>query len=655
MLTVQHAQLNFNPTAAPYSDEYSDCYFSQAGAIAECQHVFIHGNLLNQRWQYNNFRIAELGFGCGINFLTTCTEWLQQADQSARLDYISFEKHPVQRQQLQRIYQTIAVDQSLGADLLRQYPLPLKGFHRLHFAKQRITLTLIFGDALRQLKECDFQVDAWYLDGFAPSKNPALWSQAIADEVYRLTRHGGTLATYSVATSVKQHFQHAGFELHKQAGYADKKHMLTGVCHKPDQQQHYHFKDKSWLKQAAVKIARKEAIIIGGGLAGFCVAGALAQRGWQCTIIDREPAPAMAGSGNQNAILMPRLSVDHDIQSQLTLQGFLFSQQFFNMLDQHQNSPLWHGCGAIQIARDSMQAERMQRIVGQENIPAQLIQVIDQHQACALSHCQLTAGGWYIPLAGWIVPRQLCLALQAHYPEQIKFVGGEHVTALEPHEGGWQVCSHKQTLAAAEHVILANATAVAQFAQSQWCQLHAKRGQLTHLPCTQSHVHPQTIICSDIYLTPAVNQHYILGASFISADNSTQLRASEHQENLSRLKKILPGVNTSSDEVGGRAAVRAVGPDRLPVLGPIAREQQFQHHFQAAAGGNTRRQYPLPDYYPGLYVASGFGSRGLAWIPLCAEALACMMNNEVSPLPRSILQALHPNRILMKNLIHTSS
>ena len=110
-------------------------------------------------------------------------------------------------------------------------------------------------------------------------------------------------------------------------------------------------------------------------------------------------------------------------------------------------------------------------------------------------------------------------------------------------------------------------------------------------------------------------------------------------------------MNTSSAGVGGRAAVRAVGPDRLPVLGPIAKEQQFQRDFQAASEGNTRVQYPRPDYYPGLYIASGFGSRGLAWIPLCAEALACVMNDEPAPLSRSILQALHPSRILMKQLI----
>ena len=386
-------------------------------------------------------------------------------------------------------------------------------------------------------------------------------------------------------------------------------------------------------------------------MAGFCTAAALAKRGWQCIIIEREAAPARAGSGNQNAILMPRLSVDHDIQSQLTLQGFLFSRQLFQQLDQNQNSILWHGCGAIQIARDATQAERMQQIVTQENIPEQLIQVISQEQACALSNCQLNAGGWYIPLAGWIVPSQLCQALQAQYPEQIKFIGGENITRLAAHDQGWQVRSQDRTIAVAEHVILANANAITQFQQSQWCQLHAKRGQLTHIPCARSHVHPQTIVCADIYLTPAVNQHYILGASFISDDDSTTLRASEHQENLTRLKKIMPEAATSVDDVSGRAAVRAVGPDRLPVVGPIARQKQFQHDFQAAAGGNTRTHYPLPEYYQGLYVASGFGSRGLAWIPLCAEALASILNDEPSPLSRSVLQALHPNRILMKQLV----
>lgn len=649
MLTVKHAQLNFHANGTPFSTQYSDQYFSHAGAIAECRHVFIQGNRLTQRWQQAHISIGELGFGCGINFLTTCSDWLQQARPNQRLHYISFEKHPVHPDQLKTLYARLALDHSLTEQLLKQYPLALQGFHRLHLANRKITLTLVFGDALSQLKQCDMCVDAWYLDGFSPSKNPDLWSQDIAQQIYRLTQPGGTFATYSVAAAVKQHFASAGFTLHKQAGYAAKKHMLTGQSNKTQAATQFHYQDKSWFKQASSQVEAKKAIIIGAGLAGFCIAHALAQRDWQCIIVDQQPAPAMAGSGNLNAILMPRLSVDHDVQSQLTLQGFLYSQQLFSELDA-QNT-FWHPCGAIQIARDATQAERMRQIVSREDIPDQLIQVIDQHQASALSQCQIESAGWYIPLAGWIVPKQLCLALQVCYPQQIEFIAGQHVRALHAQPEGWQVATQHATIATGSHVILANANGVSEFAQAEWCQLHAKRGQLTYLPTALSPIHPQKIICSDVYLTPEVEQHYVVGASFISADQSIDIRTQEHIDNLTRLQKIIADVDPSLDQLGGRAAIRAVGPDRLPILGPVADQQKFQQTFLAAAQGNTRVQYPLPTYHQGLYVASGFGSRGLAWIPLCAEALACMLNNEPSPLSGTVQQALHPSRLLMEQLL----
>lgn len=103
--------------------------------------------------------------------------------------------------------------------------------------------------------------------------------------------------------------------------------------------------------------------------------------------------------------------------------------------------------------------------------------------------------------------------------------------------------------------------------------------------------------------------------------------------------------------LSGRAGIRAVSADRLPIVGPVADEYSFKTLYKDAALGSTHHTYSAANYYDGLYIASGFGSRGLAWIPLCTESLACLINNEPNPLSKNLLEAIHPNRILMKNLV----
>ena len=661
MLTVQHAQLNHNTDGIFYSEDYGDNYYSTTSAIDECKHVFISGNKLHDRWQRNDFSIAELGFGAGLTFLNTSLEWLKQASPKTHLHFISFEKHPLTLDDLKHVHAQFECNPNLTTladELYSQYPLPIEGFHRLHLANKQITLTLVLGDALKQLRNCDYVIDAWYLDGFSPTKNPSMWSEKIAIEVFRLTAPGGSFATYNATDNVKQHFEQAGFEIKKTAGFGDKKEMLTGIRHTTENKTHFHLKEKSWFKHTPIKAKSKQdqkAIIIGGGMAGFSIAAALAQRGWQTVILDRQIEPAQEGSGNQNAILMPRLSVDHDLQSQLTLQGFLYSEKLFKQLDllsdQQLKTPLWHACGALQIPRDKNQSDRMQKIIQQEQVPEQLIQAVSQSQASQLADCDLSMGGWYIPDAGWLVPQQLCLTLQHQWQDQIEFIGGQNITRLQQHAQGWHVYSEDKHIISGTHVVVANASSSHCFEQTHGIQCHPKRGQLSIINTPNSSHHPKKIICSDVYLTPEVNQQYVLGASFITNDIDTTIRLNEHQSNIEKLNKIIPTFKTSISQLTGRVGIRAVSSDRLPIVGPVALQDKFAHDFQAAALGSTHLNYPQPQYYPGLYMATGFGSRGLAWIPLMAESLASNMTGEASPLSQALQEATHPNRHLMKALV----
>ena len=653
MLTVIPAITVINDNNVLHSTQFDDAYFSSAGGIEECQHVFINGNNLLNRWQKSKyFTIMELGFGTGTNFLATAKTWIDITHNAHHLHFISIEKHPLLKKDLCEFHSKANNSFVLLESLLDNYPLPLAGTHRIHFEEQHITLTLIFEDALTALNETSFMVDAWYLDGFAPSKNPDLWSLELAERIYQLTDQYGTFATFSAASKIIKNFKSVGFSVAKQKGFANKREMLIGKRTTKNQKTIYSLKEKSWLISTPDKFLGKKAIVIGGGLAGTMISAALAKRDWKITLIDRHSDMAMEGSGNSNAILMPRLNLDHDIQAQLTLIGFLYSIRYLNQLQHYSKNLLWQPCGAIQLPRDDQQRQRMQQIIDKEELPPEFLHPVDKDQASKLCNCELVSGGWHLPTAGYAFPKSICATL-AKNNQNISLIHNQEISKLEHNNNRWQARnSDQEVIAEAEVVILANALGANRFDQINWCTLHAKRGQITEIPVSDSSIHPNKIICADTYITPEVNDHYVLGATFVTNDTDIAVRTSEHDDNFTKLKRIIPAIATSKlNAISGRAAIRAVSPDRLPIVGPVADYDKFNSLYNKAALGDTKSSYSTPHYLKGLYLATGFGSRGMAWIPLCAEILACQLNQEPYPVNQSLLDAIHPNRILMKQLV----
>ena len=645
--------MKFNQEGIPFSLDYQDTYYSLSGPVEESHYVFIQANELEQRWQGKDFTIAEIGFGFGLNFLTSCQMWLASNNNQHQLHYISFEKHPVKKVDMLQCHKNLGIESDLSSILYVQYPLPVSGFHRIHFNKHNIYLTLIYGDASEYLSQASFEADCWYLDGFSPSKNQDLWSRKIADEIYRLSKHGGTFSTYSAASQVNNNFRDAGFSIKKYAGFHNKREMLRGRCEKRLKESNFHYRQKSWFNLPSVSAIDKHITVIGAGLAGICIAAAMAKRNWHITVVDKHPHPAMESSGNKNAILMPRLSADHDAQSQITLSGYLYSIRYLNTIKQRMPDIHWEQCGAIQLPRDQKQQQRMKQLIDQERIPDDLLYAVDKNRIQTLCGCFCANDGWYIPLAGWATPEEICCTLLEIYKDNINFIGDSEVSAINDDSNTWSLIDNQQhKISNSPYLVIANANNACQFRQTQWCRTYPKRGQITYLKKSSSNIHPSKIICSDAYITPKIEDQYVLGASFITADTSEELRTSEHLDNIARVKKMIPSFEPDTSEtVDGRAAIRAVSQDRLPIVGPVAKADKFYEMYAQAALGATNICYGHPVYHRGLYIATAFGSRGLAWIPLCAEIIACMINNEPLPVGKSLINSMHPSRYLMKNLI----
>lgn len=215
----------------PYSTIYGDYYYSRADGRAECSHVFHAGNNLAERVPVvPHFTIAELGFGTGLNFLETGALFSRIAPEGATLTFHSFEAHPMSRTAMARALS--AWPDLPGTDALMDAWDGLAGDAATPVRETqwgRTRLVLHTGDALERLAAATaLTADAWFLDGFSPARNPAMWSAGLMRLVAGRTAPGGTFATYTAAGWVRRNLAEAGFIVRKQRGYAGKRDMTCG-------------------------------------------------------------------------------------------------------------------------------------------------------------------------------------------------------------------------------------------------------------------------------------------------------------------------------------------------------------------------------------------------------------------------------------------
>ncbi len=205
----------------PVSERFDDPYFSLEDGLAETQHVFLSGNGLPERFR-DGFHIAELGFGTGLNMLVAWIAW-RIAGHETPLRYTSFEAYPLGADETRRALSAFPSILSVADPLLEALA---EG--RTHVVGPELDARIIVGDARETLPRWDGRADAWFLDGFAPAKNPEIWAPELMSEVARHTAPDGTFATYSAAGSVRRALQAAGFAVERRTGYGRKRHMTVG-------------------------------------------------------------------------------------------------------------------------------------------------------------------------------------------------------------------------------------------------------------------------------------------------------------------------------------------------------------------------------------------------------------------------------------------
>lgn len=650
MSDLPHAQLDWNDQGQPLSRQFGDVYFSREDGLGETCHVFLAGNDLPARFAAlpadARLVIGETGFGTGLNFLCAWQLFDQLAPADACLHFVSVEKYPLTAADLQRALALWPELAPWSGQLLEQYRAIHPGFQRLVLDGGRVVLTLLIGDALQMLPQLDARIDVWFLDGFAPDKNPQMWTPPLFQELAQLSAPGASLATFTSKGTVRRDLIEAGFAMRRAPGYGKKWEILCGRF-----EGHAPAAEKPWHARPPRPEVR-EALVIGAGLAGCATAASLAARGWQVTLLERHGEVAQEASGNPQGVLYLKLSARGTALSQLVLAGFGHTRRLLQQLQQGRD---WAACGVLQLAFDTQEGERQVRLA--EAFPAELLHSLDRAEAEAIAGVALPAGGLFYPEAGWVHPPALCRQLASH--PNIRLLTHSEALELRRVDGHWQALDGERLLAEAPVAILAGAAEVRRFAAE--LPLKRIRGQISRLPQTASSAALACVVCAEGYVAPARDGEHTLGASFDFHSQDCTPTAAEHAGNLELLREISVDLAARLDadrldpaQLEGRAAFRCTSPDYLPIVGPLADPAAFAEAY-AVLGKDARQVPDTPcPWREGLYVNSGHGSRGLITAPLCGELLAAWLNDEPLPLPRAVAEACHPNRFALRKLIRNT-
>ncbi|WP_279451007.1 bifunctional tRNA (5-methylaminomethyl-2-thiouridine)(34)-methyltransferase MnmD/FAD-dependent 5-carboxymethylaminomethyl-2-thiouridine(34) oxidoreductase MnmC [Aeromonas dhakensis] len=653
--SLHHARLDWNEAGTPVSSEFGDVYFSNDNGLSETRYVFLQQNRLPARFSHHDsdiFVIGETGFGTGLNFLATMAAFLEQAPQTgngSRLHFISFEKYPLTQADLRKALAAWPELSSLSQDLIEQWPIPVSGCHRLIFADGRIRLDLWLGDIKDMMPQLPHPatglVDAWYLDGFSPAKNPEMWTQDLFDGLARLARPQATIATFTCAGFVRRGLIAAGFAMQKVKGHGSKREMLAGER-----------ADKLPQQTIAPCYARPagregEVLIIGGGIASAMTALSLVERGRKVTLLCQDDEPAGGASGNRQGALYPLLNGEHDALSRFYSLAFGFARS--RLLALAERHPIAFSlCGVTQLGYDDKSAAKLTKMA-QGPFPPELMHPLSEPEVDQVVGLPCGHGGVSYPQGGWLCPADLTRAAiqEAQAGGLLEVLFNTRVATVTEQADGWQVesCDGRRwqsptLVVAAGHQL----PALIPFAE---LPLYPVRGQVSHVPTSASLSRLNTVLCYDGYLTPANEGQHCIGASYGRNQTELAFRAEEQTQNQARLQACLPQQRWPAEvDVSGnqaRVRVRSASRDHLPVAGPVARLAALADHNLKAP---VDQQSPLP-LYPGLYVLGALGSRGLCSAPLCGELLASEICGDPLPLAADLLEALHPARYWVRKLL----
>ena len=582
-------RLIWTDDGSPRSGRFDDIYFSQQDGLAEARAVFLAGCGLPEGWSgHSRFCVAELGFGTGLNIAALLELWRREGPSGGRLTVFSIEGYPLTRAEAARALEAWPELAEAAQALLAVWPAATPGFHRLDLPDFKATLDLAVGDAAWALSQWGGEADAWFLDGFAPSTNPDMWSDAVLDGVAARSASAARVATFTVAGAVRRGLAARGFAVDKRPGHGRKRErleaQLTGATRAPDR---------------APSVA-----VVGAGIAGAALVRAFAALGVRATVIEAD-RPGAGGSGFPSGLVTPRLDAgDGDIAA-------LYAQALTRATALYAATPgAVIQTGVLQLEQASRDAGRFAKIAAQPIWPDGAMASLDAAACSDRLGEPVGSGGLWMRDAMAVHPAAI---LAAWLGEADRITAT--VERIEAGRAGWRLFDGAGALLVeADVVVIAAGWGAAGLRPD--LSLAPVRGQADWVEGVGTGP-----VAWGGYAAPT-GEGLLFGATHDRGETVDGPSAAASVRNLETVAARLPALAAriaAAGPVRSRTAVRATTPDRLPLAGAVPGAE-------------------------GLFVLGGLGSRGLCAAPLLAEHVAALATGAPSPMPAGLAARVAPSR-----------
>ncbi|MFC5344118.1 FAD-dependent 5-carboxymethylaminomethyl-2-thiouridine(34) oxidoreductase MnmC [Brevundimonas staleyi] len=588
----RNPQLVWTEAGEPRSGRYGDVYFSAEDGLAETRAVFLNGCGLPEAWTgRKTFTVAELGFGSGLNIAALLDLWRRHRPEGGRLHVFSIEGYPLSRDEARRALSAWPEIAEATAALVGRWPAETPGFHRIDLPEFHATLDLAVGEAERALSQWSGRADAWFLDGFAPSVNPDMWSDTVFDHIAARSAPDARVATFTVAGVVRRGLAERGFAVEKRPGHGRKRERLEA-------------------RRTADPVVKPHpsVVVIGAGIAGAATARALSAAGLEPIVIEAAGQGAGA-SGFPAALVTPRFDLGDAAVAALFAQALERSDALY--------APLPDAViqrGVLQLAATDRDAARFERIAAQPIWKEGEIALTDGAEVSHIVGEPIEGPGLTMAPAFVVSPKAVLSAWLA--PGMLH--PGE-ASRLEQDEGGWRVLDASgAVLAKADAVVLCAGSGNADLAPE--LALSPVRGQADWI---ESDADPAAVAWGG-YVAPT-GEGFLFGATHDRGETTTEVRPGDTERNRTALAARLPELagTISPEFIRSRAAIRATTRDRLPIAGALPGR-------------------------PGLFVVGGLGSRGFCLAPLLGEHVAALIADAPSPLPADVVARITPSRAALR-------
>ena len=677
--------------AVLFSPEFDDIYFNADYPIGQSEYVF--NSIFDEIWdKKSEFNLLETGFGAGLNFLCAFKRF-KNSDKF--LNFVSIEKTPIARDDLAKIYANFSELTDISGELLDAYPPLIRGFHRLNLTPN-VTLTLCFGDVDAVLDELSFIADAVFMDGFAPAKNEAMWSERVCAKIANLCAPGAAVCTYSASGALKRALQNSGFEVKMLKGYGKKREMLRAKFAGERQAE-----SEIWFSRfdPAATITPRTALVIGGGVAGCVCAFKLRQCGLDVTIAEKRGDIALNGSGNHCGILMPLITKPTVNLGRMHMNAFLQAARFYG---RNLGADEIEFCGATDYAYEQKTLERFceWREFDADNGVFEL-KFEDEPYASAFIFSGAKAR-----------PRKMCKAASAG----IKTLLNCEFTGFETLESGAVRAHFKDGRSIdADVLVLATGSESMELFANYDIRLSSVRGQVTHIAPA---VWMSAPFSAKGYVCPPADGVQVIGATYDRNLFLDESRSSDDEKNLADVAEFLDGkfnkserVNLSGEQdlnltndpdgdvenlnydinlskntdlraktagdstqaqdanltapenssntatnipqniriIGSKVGYRSYSGDRFALIGRLYDEDFYKDSYKSLLWTKGKSN-PHPKYVPNVYASTAHGSRGLCTAVLGAELICDLIFDRPLCIEKSLFDELHLARFLIRKL-----